>query len=1122
MNAVHAVSPHKELHFEDLIEKHLVDHGWERGTAYSFDRALGFDFDELFAFIGATQHEAWDELVERRGGVEAAQREFRKLVAKRIDESGTLHVLRRGITDLGVDFRLAYFKPEHGLTPELVAGYAANRCTVVRQLAYSERDPEKTLDLALLVNGIPTASAELKNPLTGQNVEHAKHQYRHDRDPSEPIFARRALVHFALDPSLVYLTTRLQGADTVFLPFNQGSDGPGRAGAAGNPPAREGRHATAYVWEKVWQRDAWLELLHRFIHIEASAPPRGRGRRGRGPAASAKVIFPRFQQWDAVRRLVADARGHGAGRNYLVQHSAGSGKSNTIAWLAHRLAGLHADDRKVFDKVVVITDRVVLDRQLQATVFQFDHEPGVVEKVEGTSAQLAEALESSTAKIIVSTLQKFPFVLEKVGDLSDKRFAVIVDEAHSSQSGEAAKALRAALGSGGGPEGEERDAEPDEVEEMTAALIERSARERGPQPNLSYFAFTATPTRRTLHVFGIREGGELRPFHTYSMRQAIEEGFILDVVRRFMPYRVFWKVASTLEKDPEVERGKAAAEIVRFVSAQPETLEEKAKIIVEHFRSATRKLIGGRANAMVVTPSREVAVRTHFALEAYIRSKGYTDCEPLVAFSGTVEFDGEPWTEARINGFGEKQLAERFADDRYRILTVAEKYQTGFDQPFLHTMYVDKQLSGLRAVQTLSRLNRTHPQKDDTFVLDFVNSAEEIRAAFKPWYEETRALPTDPNELYSAREQVLDFGVIHEQEETAFAAALLAGGDNAHAQLYAQLDPAMERFMVLDAQRRREFHAAAAKFCELYSFLAQGVGFTDARLERTYLYVRHLQRVLPRERSRSLDLGDSLELTHLRLQAGAETDAGVEGDADPMSPEEAQVAVLEPAVDPLSQIIRDLNERHGLQLGAGDEIVRRIAESLVEDEELREAAAANSFANFELLFDEKFEEKALEARNQSWEFFERAFGDTDVHRELEDALAREVYARLTGERSWRDRVARTALTEAERAAVERFVEQVQESLGDDLEAIWLYGSKARGDASEESDVDLLVLARGGRQRHREAVARIARALEKLDGGGRAVLSVAVQDRDWLAERREIEDFFIRDLDRDKIVLFGGP
>jgi type I restriction enzyme R subunit len=994
MNAARA--PHLELAFEDLIEKHLADNGWERGTPATFDGRLGLDFDEIFTFIGATQVPAWTELVERRGGdCEVAQREFRKLVAKRIDESGTLHVLRRGVTDMGVDLRLAYFKPEHGLTPELVAGYEANRCTVVRQLAYSESDPEKTLDLALLVNGIPTATAELKNPLTNQNVEHAKRQYRHDRDPSEPIFSR-AVAHFAVDPQLVFLTTRLAGEDTAFLPFNQGSAGPGKPGGAGNPRPTSGRHATAYLWEEVWQRDAWLELLHRFIHIEPKAP--AKSQRTRRRSADGTVIFPRFQQWDAVRKLVIKAREHGPGDHYLVQHSAGSGKSNTIAWLAHRLAGLHAEDRKVFDKVVVITDRVVLDRQLQTTIFQFDHEPGVVEKIEGTSAQLADALESSTAKIVVSTLQKFPFVLERLGDLSEKNFAVIVDEAHSSQSGEAAKALRAALGSTGRSEegaGEEGDLEPDEVGDMTMALIERSAEERGPQPNISFVAFTATPTKRTLNTFGQREGAELRPFHTYSMRQAIDEGFVLDVLKRFMPYEVFWKVASRLEDDPEVERRGAAAQIVRFVSAQPDTLEAKAKIIVEHFRTATRKQIGGRAKAMVVTASREHAVRTYFAIEAYIRSQGYTICEPLVAFSDSVEIDGERLTEAGINGFGEKQLPQRFADDGYRILVVAEKYQTGFDQPLLHTMYVDKELSGLRAVQTLSRLNRTHPGKEDTFVLDFVNSAEEIRAAFKPWYEETSALPTDPNELYSARERVIEFGVIDESDEVAFAKAFLGGEDTSHADLYASLEPAKARFERLDVTARREFHADAAKFCDLYAFLSQGAGFIDARLEQMYLYLRHLQRLLPRERTESIDLGGSLELTHLRVKEGAETDASLDEGGEPMEPESSETIVAEPETDALSRIIRDLNERHGLQLGAGDEIVRRIADSLFDDSDLREAAAANSFANFELLFDEKFEEKAIEARNQSWEFFELAFGDSEARDQLAEALAREVYARLT-------------------------------------------------------------------------------------------------------------------------------
>ncbi|MDQ3587318.1 MAG: DEAD/DEAH box helicase family protein [Actinomycetota bacterium] len=1133
MIAVRGTPAHLERKFEEEVEGHLLANGWLQGWPTTFDAALGLDADELFAFIGATQEEAWEELIERRGGdQDKAQREFRKLVAKRIDESGTLHVLRRGVTDLGIDFQLAYFKPEHGLTPELVAGYEANRCTVVRQLPYSVSDPGKTLDLALLVNGIPTATAELKNTLTGQDVEHAKRQYRVDRDPGEPIFARRALAHFAVDPSLVFMTTRLAGEDTAFLPFNQGDAGPAQAGGAGNPPALEGRHATAYLWEDVWEREAWLDLLARFVHLEGSAGESGGKRRGKRGAMAGKLIFPRFQQWDAVRKLAADARASGPGSSYLIQHSAGSGKSNTIAWIAHRLAGLHdAADRKVFDKVVVITDRIVLDRQLQATVFQFDHEPGVVEKVERGSTELAEALESGAAKIVVSTLQKFPFVLDKIGDHSERSYAVIVDEAHSSQSGEAAKALRAALGSAAAQEeesSENGDVEPDEVQDLLTRAIERSAKERGQQPNISFFAFTATPTKRTLNIFGRPSGqeGELQPFHVYSMRQAIEEGFILDVLRRVMPYKVFWKVANDLEEDPQVERRKAAAEIVRFVAREPNTLEDKAKIIVEHFRSSTRDLIGGRAKSIVVTASRELAVRTHFAIEAYAKAQGYDDCGALVAFSDAVELDGESWTEARINGFGEKQLPERFESDAYRILTVAEKYQTGFDQPLLHTMYVDKQLKGLRAVQTLSRLNRIHPQKDDTFVLDFVNSAEDIKSAFRPWYEETRALETDPNELWSAREAVHAFGVIGEDEETAFAEAFLQGGEDAHAALYGFLEPAKLRFEALDDDAdRREFHAAAAKFCELYSFLAQGMGFTDARLERSYLYLRHLQRVLPREKSERLDLGSSLGLTHLCFQRGAEVDAGLEEGGDAMPAETGQSgAPPEPAVDPLSAIIRDLNERHGLQLGAGDEVVRRMTEALVDDPELREAAAANSFANFNLLFEEKFEERAIDARNQSWEFFERAFGDREARDELEDALAREVYRRLSGPRAWLDRLEQTSLTQEEREAVERFLRALGESLGSDLEAVWLYGSRARNEPpGVESDIDVLVLTRGGRERDRSRVIELASGAELSAGAENGVsLSPTVQGMDWVRERRANDDSFLREVDRDKLVLYGHP
>jgi type I restriction enzyme, R subunit len=989
--------PSKERDFEDLIEAHLLDRGWERGNPASFDSVLGLDSDEIFAFIEATQMESWTELERRRGGDPSkARSEFRKLVAKRIDEAGTLHVLRHGITDMGIDFQLAYFKPGHGLTSGVVARYEANRCALVRQLPFSARGSGATLDLTLMLNGIPVATAELKNPLTGQDHRDAIRQYRMDRDPAEPIFAKRALVHFAVDPGEVYVATRLAGRDTSFLPFNRGSGGAGHAGGAGNPPPRESRHATAYLWEEVWEREAWLELLARFAHLQRAAGPASSSARNR---SAERLIFPRFHQWDAVRRLVAECEENGAGHNFLIQHSAGSGKSNTIAWLVHQLSNLHdGGDRKVFDKVIVVTDRVVLDRQLQSTIFQFDHEPGVVQRIEGGSRELAEALESGVAKVVISTLQKFPFVLEKVGDLSGHRFAVVVDEAHSSQSGEAAKALKAALGAAASEDAEDEESiEPDEVQDLVTLAIERSAKERGRQSNLSFFAFTATPTRRTLRLFGKEdEEGQTKPFHVYSMRQAIEEEFILDVLAHFLPYAVFWKIASQVNEDPELERGEASAAIVRFVSAHPETLAEKARIIVEHFRATTRRKIGGRAKAMVVTASREQAVRTHLAIEQYSAENDYRDCASLVAFSDAVEVDGRSYTETELNGFGEKQLAERFGRDEFRLLVVAEKYQTGFDQPLLHTMYVDKELGGLRAVQTLSRLNRVHPGKDDTFVLDFVNGAEAIQAAFEPFYDATVAVATDPNELYSAHGAISAFGVIAEADETAFAAAFFSVGGTAHAELYVHLAPATARYEEMEGEvERREFRAALAKFCDLYAFLSQAIAFHDVGLERAYIYGRHLLRILPGDRGERLDLSGDLELTHLRFQTGPELDASLSEGGDPLPAESGTVAAAsEPAKDALSEIIRDLNERHGLQLGAGDEVIHRMTDSLVADGELREAAAVNSYANFALLFNQRFEEKSVDARNQSWEFFERTFGDPEIRRELADEIGREVYRRL--------------------------------------------------------------------------------------------------------------------------------
>ena len=670
-----------------------------------------------------------------------------------------IDVLRRGVTDLGVKIALAYFRPQHGLTPTLEQLYAANRCSVTRQLRYAPgHDAE--LDLALFVNGLPVATVELKNQLTSQTVEHAKKQYREDRSPRDLMLSgKRAVAHFAVDPALVFMTTRLQGASTRFLPFNKGTPD----GGAGNPPSLDG-HRTAYLWQEVWQRDNWLDLLHRFIHVEPGT--------GRGPTGA--VIFPRYHQWDAVRRLVGDAGANGPGRSYLVQHSAGSGKSNTIAWAAHQLSNAHdPQDRRVFDKVVVITDRVVLDRQLQDTIFQFDHKPGVVEKIDRNSAQLAAALTGGSAQVIITTLQKFPVVLKAGTALKAGRYAVIVDEAHSSQTGEAAKDLKQVLGASTDEQlqaAEAQDAASEATGDPQDELIAVALAARGRQDNLSFFAFTATPKARTLELFGTKRADDTYgPFHLYSMKQAIEEGFILDVLKGYATYGSYWKIAAAAAEDPDVDKAKAAAQLARFVSLHPTNLAQKAEVIVEHFRTHTRRKIGGRAKAMVVTRSRLHAVRYKRAIDAYLDEKGYDDVRTLVAFSGTVTDDGVDYSEPQMNGgLAETALPTEFAGDEYQLLIVAEKYQTGFDQPLLHTMYVDKKLEGVRAVQTLSRMNRIHPGKTDTFVLDFANDTEQIQDAFGPFFEATIAEPTDPNLLYNAAARLDAFGVIDRMQAASF------------------------------------------------------------------------------------------------------------------------------------------------------------------------------------------------------------------------------------------------------------------------------------------------------------------------------------------------------------------
>ncbi len=982
-----------ERAFEDHIAGSLLQRGGYRevktgNASGDFDAVRGLDLAELFGFVEETQLETWDRLAKLHGGEAKARGQFANRLVKELDSRGTVDVLRHGVVDLGVTLRLAFFKPAHGLTPQLVGRYEANRLTVTRQLPY-EPGTNKTLDLTLFVNGLPVATAELKNALTGQDVEKAKAQYRKDRDPKNVTLGRRAVVHFAVDTEQAAMTTRLAGGSTRFLPFNRGH-GLGK----GNPPNPQG-HRTAYLWERVWERDAWLDLLGRFVHVEKP---------GKGAKFAGVVIFPRYHQWDAVLSISDHARRHGAGEHYLVQHSAGSGKSNTIAWLAHRLSSLHnAENTKVFDKVVVITDRVVLDKQLQDTIYQFEHAHGVVQKIDESSTQLAETLAGESARIIITTLQKFPFILDKVSDLATRSYAILVDEAHSSQTGETAKDLRKVLGSGPVQSGDLAAEGPEDYETGEAVAdpaeeaLTREVEARGQQENISFFAFTATPKGRTLEMFGNydEELDHNVPFHLYSMRQAIEEGFIHDVLASYLTYATYWKIEKAVKEDPDYDPSKAGAAIARFITLHDYNLSQKAGIIVEHFRRHVARKIGGKAKAMVVTSSRKHAVRMTLALRRYADDHGYDSMGILVAFSGTVDDDGVSYTEPQMNGFPEGQTPREFEENDWRFLVVADKYQTGFDQPLLYAMYVDKVLTGLAAVQTLSRLNRRTENKDGTFVLDFRNDAEAIRAEFEPYYGETVAPPTDPNLLYDTRRALDEYGVLRPEEIEKVAALLVAENNNSnHARIHAALAPAIDRFYALEDVEQDDFRDVLDRFVRTYSFLSQVVRFADVGLERDYRFCRALSAFVRRDVGASLDLGSEVELTHLHFEQTFEGSVALESEQGAVTAiyGDGTGTQQEPEASPLSQIISKLNERFGLKLTEADRLhLDSIARELADDTSVQRQAAANTLGNFEVQFPQHFQKAVVDRLTGAEDFSYKLLGDEDMAEQVRQVYLPLVY-----------------------------------------------------------------------------------------------------------------------------------
>ena len=1006
------MSLHKEISFEDEICADLAAAGWlyEVGAAARYDRARAIFAEDLQSWLEASQPQVWEALSKVHG--QAALDVLSDRIRKSLQDRGTLDVLRYGVELIGVKglVSLAQFAPASGMNPDIVARYQANRLRVMRQVRYSKAN-ENCIDLVLFLNGLPVATAELKTNFT-QTVGDAIDQYKFDRAPKgEPLlsFATGALVHFAVSNRDVMMTTKLEGGATRFLPFNRGNNG-----GAGNPTDGTG-HPTAYLWQEIWQRDSWLEILGRYMIAKRDKKKQISG-----------IIFPRYHQLDGTRRLRAQIRAEGAGGRFLIQHSAGSGKTNSIAWTAHFLADLHdGADAKIFSSVIVVSDRNVIDAQLQEALFEFERTKGVVATVTSDSgsksAALADALDSGK-KIIVCTMQTFPFALEAVRERAatdGKKFAVIADEAHSSQAGETAAKLKAVL-------------TPEEIEEITDGgeissedLLAAQMAARAAKDGVTYVAFTATPKTKTMELFGRRPNTDMAasetnkpaPFHVYSMRQAIEEGFILDVLKNYTPYKLAFKLAHDGQDydDEQVDQNRALKSLMNWVRLHPHNIAQKVQVIVEHFRANVMWCLNGRAKAMVVTSSRKEAVRYKLAMDKYIKAQGYRDVSALVAFSGEVndpESGPSPFNESNMNpGLKGRDLREAFATDEYQVMLVANKYQTGFDQPMLVAMYVDKKLAGVSAVQTLSRLNRTYPGKTDTFVLDFVNDPDEILAAFRTYFRTAQlAGVSDPNLIHDLQAKLDATGIYLPEEVDGFAEAYYRKGTQKD--LQARIGPAVERFRVryTEAEQQKDKKAIEALdlfrkdlggFVRAYDFLSQIVDYGDSDLFKRSLFYKHLSPLITEEvRHEAIDLSSVL-MTHYNLRDLGKRKLGMGEPTeepttlDPMTGIGSRVP-QDPKAALLSEIVHQMNDLfEGEELTDSDRInyVNHIADKMMESEVLARQAAANQKVQFgdSPDFMNAFEDAVMAAYENHKSMSEQVMGKSHVKKAMAAMLLDLVY-----------------------------------------------------------------------------------------------------------------------------------
>ncbi|MHC1761068.1 MAG: type I restriction endonuclease subunit R [Negativicutes bacterium] len=1014
-----------EKAFEAYIQDTMAERGWIVGTNTLWNKKQALFPQFMLAFIKETQPDLWQQM-EMLHAAELPEKLTEAFIKER-DSKGTLHVIRHGFKFYGKNFKLAYFKPAHGLVPEALDLFGKNTLHVTRQVPCHPYD-NSTVDMVLSLNGVPVATMEVKNPATGQNWKHAIAQYQNDRDPRAPLFLfkKGAVVHFAIDPDEVHMATQLNGGKTFFLPFNRGSN-PGEIICGKGNPQHPSGHRTGYFWEDVLNRGSFLEIVGSFIFLEVAESIVDDGAGGRKKIAKETMIFPRFHQLDAVRKLIENSRSEKVGHNYLIQHSAGSGKTNSISWLSHRLSSLHTEQaEKVFDCVIVITDRQVLDKQLQDAIYQIEHAQGVVKAIDENSRQLAEALVDGT-KIVITTLQKFPFILQGLlhiagaenadnpdeaaiikakswtEKIAARNYAIIVDEAHSSQTGETARELKRILGSG-------TEFGTDETDLDWEDGINQVMESRGRQKNLSFFAFTATPKGKTIELFGRKSAsGKPEAFHTYSMKQAIEEGFILDVLQRYTTYTTYYNLVKSAADDPEMSKKKASKNLAKFMKLHPYNIEQKTEIIIEHFRTHVKHKLGGRGKAMVVADSRIAAVRYMLSFQKYIKENGYNDIRPLVAFSGMVkdqETDIE-YTEPGMNldvvtgkGISEKQLPDKFDSSDYQLLLVANKYQTGFDQPQLCAMYVDKRLDGVQAVQTLSRLNRTVAGKEPPLVLDFVNKEADIFAAFKPYYNVTTLQEeSDPAHLEKLKHELNAMQVYLWSEVVAFCQIFYLPeykqNPSDHARMEKHVQPAVDRFKALEEDHKEEFYEKLTAFVRFYAFVSQIIPYSDKELEMLYSFSRYL---LPK-----LDWGDSgenphpetdVELWYYRMEKTLSGSIALET-GEPYgvkSPTAVGTGKSTDEAKPLSEIIAAINKRFGTDFKEEDRLFfEQIKEKACNDDRIIQTAKNNPVDKFALGIKSIIKDLMVQRMAENDDIVTRYIDNAEFQQTVFEQLAKEIY-----------------------------------------------------------------------------------------------------------------------------------